>query len=140
MSIVVRYNPPSLTTEQYDQADRLLREAGVEPLPEGLEYHVCFGSEGNFARQRDLGLSGAVRGVRQTVERDAGVGRHSVRFWRLSRDLRGTQGPKAVGETPAKGRRRQPGYTDLCAVAVAQLVEPRVVVPEVAGSSPVGHP
>jgi hypothetical protein len=48
MSIVVRYNPPSLTTEQYDQADRLLREAGVEALPDGLEYHVCFGSEGNL--------------------------------------------------------------------------------------------
>jgi hypothetical protein len=48
VSIVVRYNPPSLTTEQYDQADRLLREAGVEPLPDGLEYHVCFGSERNL--------------------------------------------------------------------------------------------
>jgi hypothetical protein len=48
MSIVVRYNPPSLTTEQYDEADRLLKEAGVEPLPDGLEYHVCFGSEGSL--------------------------------------------------------------------------------------------
>jgi hypothetical protein len=48
VSIVVRYNPPSLTTEQYDQAHRLFREAGVEPLPDGLEYHVCFGSEGNL--------------------------------------------------------------------------------------------
>jgi hypothetical protein len=44
MSIVVRYTPPSLTTTQYDEADRLLREAGVEPLPDGLEYHVCFGT------------------------------------------------------------------------------------------------
>jgi len=48
MSIVVRCNPPSLTTEQYDEADRLLREAGVEPLPDGLECHVCFGSERNL--------------------------------------------------------------------------------------------
>jgi hypothetical protein len=48
MSIVVRYNPSSLTTKQYDEADRLLREAGVEPLPDGLEFHVCFGSEGNL--------------------------------------------------------------------------------------------
>jgi hypothetical protein len=48
MSIVVRYNPPSLTTEQYDEADRLLREAAVEPLPDGLECHVCFGSERNL--------------------------------------------------------------------------------------------
>jgi hypothetical protein len=48
MSILVRYNPPSLTTGQYEEGDRLLREAGVEPLPDGLEYHVCFGSEGNL--------------------------------------------------------------------------------------------
>jgi hypothetical protein len=48
MSIVVRYNPPSLTKEEYDEGDRRLREAGVELLPDGLEYHVCFGSEGNL--------------------------------------------------------------------------------------------
>jgi hypothetical protein len=48
MSIVVRYNPPSLTAEQYDEGDRRLREAGVELLPDGLEYHVCFGSDGNL--------------------------------------------------------------------------------------------
>jgi hypothetical protein len=48
MSIVVRYNPACLTTEQYDEADRRLRDAGVEPLPDGLEYHVCFGSDGNL--------------------------------------------------------------------------------------------
>jgi hypothetical protein len=48
MSIVVRYNPPSLTAEQYDEGDRRLREAGIELLPDGLEYHVCFGSEGNL--------------------------------------------------------------------------------------------
>jgi hypothetical protein len=48
VSIVVRYNPPSLTAEQYDEADRRLREAGVEALPDGLEYHVCFGAEGNL--------------------------------------------------------------------------------------------
>ena len=48
MSIVVRYKPASLTTEQYDEGNRRLREAGVELLPDGLEYHVCFGSEGNL--------------------------------------------------------------------------------------------
>ena len=48
MSIVVRYNPPSLTTAQYDEGDRRLREAGVEVLPDGLEYHVCFGPEGRL--------------------------------------------------------------------------------------------
>ena len=40
--------PAFITTEQYDEADRLLREAGVEPLPDGLECHACFGSEGNL--------------------------------------------------------------------------------------------
>jgi hypothetical protein len=48
MSIVVRYSPQSLTAAQYDEADRRLREAGVERLPDGLGYHVCFGSEGNL--------------------------------------------------------------------------------------------
>ena len=37
------------------------------------------------------------------------------------------------------GERRRPRYPP-AAVAVAQLVEPRVVVPVVAGSSPVRHP
>ena len=48
LSILVRYSPPSLTFEQYEEADRLLREVGIEPLPDGLEYHVCFGPEGNL--------------------------------------------------------------------------------------------
>jgi hypothetical protein len=48
MSIVVRYKPASLTAEEYDEGDRRLREAGIEPLPDGLEYHVCFGSESNL--------------------------------------------------------------------------------------------
>jgi hypothetical protein len=61
MSIIVRYNPPSLTTEQYDEADRLLREAGVEPLPDGLEYHVCFGSEGNLRQALGRALAGRAR-------------------------------------------------------------------------------
>jgi hypothetical protein len=45
MSIVVRYKPTHLTTEQYDEGNRRLREAGVERLPDGLEYHVAFGPE-----------------------------------------------------------------------------------------------
>jgi hypothetical protein len=48
VSIVVLYNPPSLTTDGYEETDRLLREAGVDPHPEGLEFHVCFGSDGNL--------------------------------------------------------------------------------------------
>jgi hypothetical protein len=48
MSIVVRYNPAGLTAETYDESTRQLEEAGVEPLPEGLEYHVCFGTDGDL--------------------------------------------------------------------------------------------
>ena len=47
MSIVVRFSPTALTAEKYDETVRLLEEAGSWP-PDGLEYHVCFGSEGNM--------------------------------------------------------------------------------------------
>ena len=48
MSIVVRFSPTSLTAEQYDNSTSKLEEAGVEFPPDGLDYHVCFGSEGNL--------------------------------------------------------------------------------------------
>ena len=48
MSIVVRFTPTSLTAEKYDRTTRMLEEAGVAFPPEGLDYHVCFGSEGNL--------------------------------------------------------------------------------------------
>jgi len=48
MSIVVRFSPTSMTAEKYDEAVRRHDEAGVEFPPDGLEYHVCFGSEGNL--------------------------------------------------------------------------------------------
>jgi len=47
MSIVVRFNPTNLTTEKYDESVRRLEETGAWP-PDGLEYHVFFGSEGNL--------------------------------------------------------------------------------------------
>jgi hypothetical protein len=47
MSIVVRFQPTSLTSQQYDESLRRLEEGGGFP-PEGLDYHVCFGSEGNL--------------------------------------------------------------------------------------------
>lgn len=46
MSIVVRFNPTFMTTEMYDRTIRRL-EAGEWP-PDGLDYHICFGSEGNL--------------------------------------------------------------------------------------------
>ena len=48
MSIVVRFNPTNLTAEKYAEANRRLEEAGMWPSPDGLDYHVCFGSEGNL--------------------------------------------------------------------------------------------
>ena len=47
MSLVVRFNPTSLTAQKYDETVRRLEEAGAFP-PDGLDYHVCFGSDGNL--------------------------------------------------------------------------------------------
>ena len=48
MSILVRFTgAPTVTTEQYDETMRRLQESGGFP-PDGLEYHVAFGSEGDF--------------------------------------------------------------------------------------------
>ena len=47
MSVLIRFAPTSLTAQQYDESIRRLREAGVFP-PDGLDYHVCFGSDGKL--------------------------------------------------------------------------------------------
>jgi len=47
MSVLIRFSPPSLTAAQYDETIRKLEESAGFP-PDGLEYHVCFGSEGNL--------------------------------------------------------------------------------------------
>jgi len=47
-SILVRFTAaPEVTTEQYDETIRRLEKSG-EWLPEGLEFHVAFKSDGNF--------------------------------------------------------------------------------------------
>jgi hypothetical protein len=46
MSIVVRFTPTSVTTEQYDETVRSLTDSGDFP-PEGLDYHVCFLADGD---------------------------------------------------------------------------------------------
>ena len=46
MRVLTHYSPASLTAEQYDEATRLIQE--IEFRPEGLEYHVCFGSDGQL--------------------------------------------------------------------------------------------
>jgi hypothetical protein len=46
--VLVRFTAaPDVTTEQYDESIRRLEKSG-DWLPEGLEYHVAFKSNGNF--------------------------------------------------------------------------------------------
>jgi len=47
MSVLIRFAPESLTAAQYDESVRKLEESGGFP-PDGLDYHVCFGTEGNL--------------------------------------------------------------------------------------------
>lgn len=47
MSVLIRFAPPSLTAEQYDKVVARLNEEGVFPA-DGLDYEICFGSEGNL--------------------------------------------------------------------------------------------
>ena len=47
MSIVVRFNPTNVTKEKYDESLRRLEQAGEWP-PDGLDYHVVFGDDGNL--------------------------------------------------------------------------------------------
>ena len=47
MSVLIRFAPASLTAAQYEESVRKLEAAGDFP-PDGLDYHVCFGSEGNL--------------------------------------------------------------------------------------------
>jgi hypothetical protein len=48
VSIVVRFTPKGLTAEQYDRTVRILEEREGAWPPDGLDYHVCFGSDGNL--------------------------------------------------------------------------------------------
>jgi hypothetical protein len=47
MSILVRFEPKSLTAEQYDESVKRIEKAGDWP-PDGLDYHVCFGMDGEL--------------------------------------------------------------------------------------------
>jgi hypothetical protein len=48
MSIVVRFSPTNLTAEKYDESIRRHEEAGIQRPPDGMDLHVCFGSDGNL--------------------------------------------------------------------------------------------
>lgn len=43
MSVLVRFSPPSMTSQQYDAILARLYEEGIQPAP-GLELEVCYGS------------------------------------------------------------------------------------------------
>ena len=47
MSVLIRFAPASLTVEQYEESIRRIQENGEWP-PDGMELHVCFGSDGNL--------------------------------------------------------------------------------------------
>lgn len=47
MSFLVRFNPSGLTAEQYDGTISTLEGNGPWP-PDGMELHVCFGTDGNL--------------------------------------------------------------------------------------------
>jgi hypothetical protein len=47
MSIVVRFKPSGMTAEQYDRVSDEIKNSEHWP-PDGLDYHVCFGSDGNL--------------------------------------------------------------------------------------------
>jgi hypothetical protein len=47
MSVLIRFTPATLTAAQYDETVRKLEESGDFP-PDGLDYHVCFGTDGNL--------------------------------------------------------------------------------------------
>jgi hypothetical protein len=47
MTILIRFTPSGMTSEQYNAVGQKLQEGGHWP-PEGLLAHVCFGSSGNL--------------------------------------------------------------------------------------------
>jgi hypothetical protein len=47
MSIVVRFRPTGMSREQYQQAVRRVEDSGEFP-PDGMDYHVCFGQDGDL--------------------------------------------------------------------------------------------
>ena len=48
MSIVVRFSPTALTAATYDETLRRLEAADGAFPPDGLDYHICFGSDGDL--------------------------------------------------------------------------------------------
>jgi hypothetical protein len=47
MSVLIRFAPAAMTAAEYDETVRKMEASGVFP-PDGMDYHVCFGSEGSL--------------------------------------------------------------------------------------------
>jgi hypothetical protein len=47
MSLVVRFAPIGLTKAKYDATMEKIKAAGPFP-PDGLDYHICFGTDGDL--------------------------------------------------------------------------------------------
>jgi hypothetical protein len=47
MSVLARFTPSGVTTQQYDESIGRLQQTGDFP-PEGMEYHVAFLADGNL--------------------------------------------------------------------------------------------
>lgn len=47
MSLVVRFAPTGLTKAKYDSTTEKIEAAGEWP-PDGLDYHICFGADGDL--------------------------------------------------------------------------------------------
>ena len=63
MSVLIRFAPPSLTAAQYDKVVARLTEEGVFPA-DGLDYEICFGSEGKPQGEPGLGHERAHGSIR----------------------------------------------------------------------------
>jgi hypothetical protein len=48
MSVVVRYQPTGMTKAQYDEVSQRVQDGEDKWPPDGLELHVCFGSDGEL--------------------------------------------------------------------------------------------
>ena len=47
MSVLIRFAPAAMTAAEYDETVRKMEASGDFP-PDGMDYHVCFGSEGSL--------------------------------------------------------------------------------------------
>ena len=105
MSIVVRFKPANLTAQKYDESTPRVEQAGFPP--EGLDYHVCFGTDPDHLTVSEIWDS------REQMEAwgekaHADLDRVRDRDGRRAGGLRGSQHHQA-GSRPAGSLSRTPG-------------------------------